>query len=515
MACGLAVAGTGTTRVADAGAADLTDLAEPAPPAIGIGVPFVFPTGLDVPGLAGQRVLSSTGSQARWAYLPGAQSFNTVLTAWVGQRLQEQASARGGAYAPEAPTDADLLNRGCIGGSTSAPASDILADPALAPPPGDGTQLALTCEPVLAAGTVLGLRLRVVTGTAHAVTDDLADVLYADTSTGDAAWGRDLFTPEGMLTLLEGYLEVQGEGLPVVGGKAQPPAIATVTAFRAAVADVVVAPEGEISVAVRADFTATAGSPHGMTLTIPAEWATGMLTPLGLAVWEAATSDVPWNAPQAVPAGRAFVDCRLVPCVAVTWDDGPSYLTPQVLDAFAARPYAATTFFVLGHNIGGREATLERAIAEGHEVENHSWSHPVLTQLSDAQVLQQVGDTSALIEQVTGVPVKYLRPPYGAMNARTRSLGGLPSMLWTVDTNDWRKPGVDAIVGQVVWGAVPDDIVLLHDIHPDSVEAAAPLIDGLLARGFTLVTLDQLLGGAVPAADTWVWSLADVRAARG
>ena len=126
--------------------------------------------------------------------------------------------------------------------------------------------------------------------------------------------------------------------------------------------------------------------------------------------------------------------------LAITFDDGPSPVTPEILDALKANG-ARATFFVLGKNIAGNEAALRRAAEEGHELGNHSWSHPHLTDISDSAVRGQMTRTSDKIKEITGQSVILMRPPFGATNRLSRRVLtelDLPAILWAIDTLDWK-----------------------------------------------------------------------------
>ncbi len=493
----------------------------PPPPPVTIGEAFVYPTDLEVPGLNGQRILSSTGSQARWAYLPGEQPFNVELAAIVAQQLDHQAATRELTYFPEAhDRSADLLDRGCVLGSTSLPAREILDDPSLALQ-GSETQLAITCEPVLASGTTFGERVRFVRGSSTDVASDWVEVLYTDTATGEVAKGKELIQPAALPILLDALYDGLRLQRPMSGDQVLAPTPETLEDLGSSLYNVGFTDKGDVVVSVTGDFTSViaAGDPNyqpkSESLVIPAQRSQELLTPLGHAISEAKAADAPWEGPAPVPAGKQFVDCNLVPCVAVTYDDGPSYLTPTVLDAYADQPYAAATFFVLGQNIAGNEEILERAAAEGHEIANHSWSHPAFTALTDEAIAQEISETNAKVLEVSGQEVRFMRPPYGDMNDRSRAATAMPAILWTVDTNDWQQPGAEAIINQSVWDAQVDGIVLMHDIHDTTVAVAQDIVDGLLERGFTLVTISQLFGNNVPDGTSFFWEIEDIRAARG
>lgn len=472
------------------------------PPKIAMGDYFVHPTDIEVPGLNGQLTVSSTGTEGRWSYLPGQQPFNVYLADTVGKHLVAQAASRDAAYTPEAhDPNAELLNRGCVSGSTKLSGREILDNPELAPEPGTDTKLAITCDTVLASGANYGQMLRFVRGNATEVVSDSVEIIYTNTETGEVAKGRDLLNSASLPVLYDALFELRKIEPPMSGDQVIAPSEETLAEFQASLSNISFGDNGDIYVTVDPTFiaVAAAGDPNVVveptTLVIPAQRAEEMLTPLGASISQSQAASTPWSGPAPVPSGKDFVDCDLVPCVAVTYDDGPSYLTPQVLDVYADRDYAATTFFILGQNIAGNEEILKRAAEEGHELANHSWTHAAFTTLSDEGVAGEISQTNQKILEVTGVAVKNHRPPYGDLNERTLAAGGMPAILWSVDTNDWQKPGHDALINEAVYNATPDGIVLMHDIHEETVAVAGEVADLLLQRGFTLVTIDQLFGG--------------------
>lgn len=183
--------------------------------------------------------------------------------------------------------------------------------------------------------------------------------------------------------------------------------------------------------------------------------------------------------------------------VAITFDDGPSSsLTPQVLDILK-RHGASATFFVLGDNASRNPSILARAVAEGHEIGNHTYSHIKMTSASAETIRSEISRTAAVIESATGRKAKVMRPPYGATNANIVSNMfnnyGMRSILWNIDTQDWRHPGVGVVVQRAVGGAKPGSIILLHDIHSSTLAAVEGIVTGLQARGYKLVTVSQLI----------------------
>ena len=186
------------------------------------------------------------------------------------------------------------------------------------------------------------------------------------------------------------------------------------------------------------------------------------------------------------------------PVVAMTFDDGPHpRLTPPLLDLLRDRGIRAT-FYVIGRNVQRHPGLVRRMVEEGHEVGNHTWRHPHLTTLSAESVIEELDATTMAVFEATGkVPVT-MRPPYGAMYAGQRLMvhetRNLPTILWSVDPQDWRRPGASVVSRRIVSGARQGGIVLAHDIHPGTIRAMPAALDGLAAKGFGFVTVSQLLG---------------------
>lgn len=183
--------------------------------------------------------------------------------------------------------------------------------------------------------------------------------------------------------------------------------------------------------------------------------------------------------------------------VALTFDDGPSSAhTPRVLDILR-RHGAKGTFFVLGSNAKRCSSIVARAAAEGHEVGVHTWSHINMARSSMSKIDSEVSRTSDVIRSITGKAPVVMRPPYGATTAgivkHIYDRYGMRSILWDVDTQDWRKPGVSTVISRAVNRAKPGSIILVHDIHASTLAAIEGIVTGLQARGFKLVTVSQLM----------------------
>jgi peptidoglycan-N-acetylglucosamine deacetylase len=185
------------------------------------------------------------------------------------------------------------------------------------------------------------------------------------------------------------------------------------------------------------------------------------------------------------------------PYIAMTFDDGPHATnTPKLLE-MAAKRHIKLTFFVLGECIEQNPDVLRREVAEGHEIGNHSWSHPNLAKLSDEGVRTQLQRTEDIIGKTTGIKPKLMRPPYGELTKRQRILVnrdfGYKVILWDVDPLDWKRPGSNVVAQRIITGARPGSIILSHDIHPPTIAAMPQVFDALLAKGFKFVTVSELL----------------------
>ncbi len=187
-----------------------------------------------------------------------------------------------------------------------------------------------------------------------------------------------------------------------------------------------------------------------------------------------------------------------LPEVALTFDDGPSIYTPQVLSTLQANNVHAT-FFCVGEWVSYYPNYVQQEYSAGNVVANHTWDHPDLTTLSSADVQTQISKTSALIQQTIGVQPTLFRPPYGAINDSVKgqiAQANLTPILWSIDTEDWTRPGSDAIVNAVVGQAGNGDIILMHDGGGDRSQTVAALpriIKGLRDRGLQMVTVPQLI----------------------
>ncbi len=208
----------------------------------------------------------------------------------------------------------------------------------------------------------------------------------------------------------------------------------------------------------------------------------------------------PSNLPKVPPAGTRVSYSSVStdkPVIAMTFDDGPHpSLTPRLLDILKQRNIKAT-FFVLGSNVRAYPHIVRRMLAEGHEVANHTYTHASLTSRSDDQIRSELQRCDEAIMAAANYRPHLIRPPYGATNARIKEMiyseFGYATIMWSVDPQDWRRPGVSVVTSRLVNGAHNGAILLAHDIHPPTIEAMPATFDQLLAKGFQFVTVSQLL----------------------
>ncbi|MEV4110508.1 polysaccharide deacetylase family protein [Nonomuraea sp. NPDC049695] len=216
------------------------------------------------------------------------------------------------------------------------------------------------------------------------------------------------------------------------------------------------------------------------------------------ALLQPALREPPSSAPgDAAAEARPRVDCRRVKCVALTFDDGPGRYTDTLL-RHLAKYRARATFFVVGSNVVTYPRVLRRTVAAGHEIGNHTWSHPLLTRLPAARVRSQLARTDRAVKAVAGVVPHLVRPPYGAFNRAVRRQISRPIVLWNVDTLDWRYRNSATVARRALRSVRPGSIILFHDIHRTTVGAMPRVLKSLAQRGYHFVTVTELFGGRPP-----------------
>ncbi|MCZ7456132.1 polysaccharide deacetylase family protein [Streptomyces sp. WMMC940] len=211
----------------------------------------------------------------------------------------------------------------------------------------------------------------------------------------------------------------------------------------------------------------------------------------------------PWDARvrasvRELPSGA--VDCREAKCIALTFDAGPGKDTPRLLDVLKKENVPAT-FFLLGKNhVVRHPGTVRRIAAEGHEVANHTWSHEILTDRDADVIRRELSLTQEAVERITGHRPTLMRPPQGRTNAEVARICkelGLAQVLWSATAKDYSTTDSALITRRILDAAERDGIILLHDIYDGTVPAVPGIITELKERGYTFVTVPQLLAPGV------------------
>ena len=199
---------------------------------------------------------------------------------------------------------------------------------------------------------------------------------------------------------------------------------------------------------------------------------------------------------QQIRESAAYVAASLngsSPVVALTFDDGPSkYWTEGLLDGLKERNVKAT-FFLIGANAEVNPELVERMAAEGHLIGNHTYSHVQLTTISNEAACAEIEEANAVLTAAVGEVIHYIRPPFGSWQEGLDSLVDMQVVLWNVDPQDWKVQNTDVIVEKVLREVEDGDIILLHDVYKESVEAAFRIIDELQKRGYEFVRVDEIL----------------------
>lgn len=178
------------------------------------------------------------------------------------------------------------------------------------------------------------------------------------------------------------------------------------------------------------------------------------------------------------------------PRVALTFDDGPSVYTPRLLDILRDEGVRAT-FFVIGKSASVQKKTMMRMAQEGHNIGNHSYDHKNFAKISLDEARRQILLTNEAVAASAGIKPTYFRFPYGAYTNDKLPLVGLPIISWSVDPLDWKHRDATRIASEMS-KASSGAIILAHDIHKSTVDAMPQTIRNLKAKGYQIVTLDEL-----------------------
>lgn len=189
--------------------------------------------------------------------------------------------------------------------------------------------------------------------------------------------------------------------------------------------------------------------------------------------------------------------------IAITFDDGPSKYTEEILD-YIEENGGAVTFMVLGENAENFTDTVRRASSLGCEIGCHGWSHKDMRKLSDRETARECERCASLIESVCSKRPTVFRAPYGEFTDSAKK-AGMHCIKWSVDTLDWKTRKTEAVVNAILNNAKDGDIILLHDIFKTSADGFIIAAKELSKRGFELVTVSELLGLSKKAPDGTVY----------
>lgn len=204
---------------------------------------------------------------------------------------------------------------------------------------------------------------------------------------------------------------------------------------------------------------------------------------------------------------RAYAECEVYRSgdpetrrIALTFDDGPhpsyTYRILDILDRYGVK----ATFFMIGSNVEAYPEVAQEVLRRGHEIGNHTYSHPHLTHTDGAALAEELAQCEAAMDRVLGCRPRLFRPPEGVVSEAVRTCSeqrGYTVVLWSVDTRDWEQKEVGSIVGHVKREVKPGAIVLMHDYtaHSKTPEALEILLPRLLGLGYEVVSVSRLLAG--------------------
>lgn len=203
------------------------------------------------------------------------------------------------------------------------------------------------------------------------------------------------------------------------------------------------------------------------------------------AVTESPVVEVPTPEPTPAPKEKA---------VALTFDDGPSRDNDgTILETLQANG-AHATFFVLGNRARVDGDIMQMILDAGCEIASHSWDHPQLSKIKWKKAKSQIDRTDRIVSKLlNGYQISQLRPPYGSISKTMRKKVKKPMILWSLDTEDWKSRNAKKIFNRVKKEVKDGDIILMHDIHPETAEAVKKIVPWLSEQGYDMLTVTELM----------------------
>ncbi len=180
------------------------------------------------------------------------------------------------------------------------------------------------------------------------------------------------------------------------------------------------------------------------------------------------------------------------PMIALTFDDGPNKKTTIPILDILKEYNGVATFFILGNRVSNNVDILQRMLEEGSEIGNHSYNHKELTKISSEELRAQIMNTQDVVIDSIGNEPKFMRPTYGSYDDNLKSNVGMPLILWSIDTLDWKSRNSKKVTDHVLENVKDGDIILMHDIYESTAEAVKLLVPELIDRGYQLVTVSEL-----------------------
>ena len=205
--------------------------------------------------------------------------------------------------------------------------------------------------------------------------------------------------------------------------------------------------------------------------------------------------------PTARPFEKSVAVSSAMPMVALTFDDGPySVVDSRILNALSANG-AHATFFVAGYRIAEYSDTILEIYSQGSEIGNHTYSHHNLSSLSASDIRSEIARTDQLIFNLTGKYPALIRPPEGSYNSTVANTVDRPLVMWSIDTRDWKTRSTSSTISSVLNNVQDGDIILMHSLYPSTAVACETIIPELVARGYQLVTVSELMAARGVSAD--------------
>lgn len=196
------------------------------------------------------------------------------------------------------------------------------------------------------------------------------------------------------------------------------------------------------------------------------------------------------------------------PTIAFTFDDGPSTYDLKIIDALVDS-HSTATFYMVGNRMNNFPDSIKKMIDNGMEVGNHTYDHRSLTGLSDAKVREEITKTNDVFYEMTGKNLVSMRPSYGNVNKRVRLQIGVPIVLWSIDTLDWKYRNAEKVYNVIMNESQDGDIVLMHSLYESTQQAVEMSLKDLYKKGFQVVSVGELarLKGKTLTAGSVIWNI--------